>query len=88
MCDIELGDEVRDILTGFEGIAVMRAEYFNGCMQYEVQPKINEKKELPDSVYIDSQQLEIMKKFDPDEEKEETGGGSRNHPPKSIGRKC
>lgn len=78
---IKLGDEVKDRVSGFEGVAVARIEYLNGCVQFEVQPKINEKKELPDTCYIDEQQLEIIKKNGKKEPKE-VGGGRRNHPPK------
>ena len=33
---IILGDRVKSKLNGFEGIAVCRTEFINGCIQYEV----------------------------------------------------
>ena len=79
---IKLGDEVRDRITGFEGMAVQRSEYLNGCVQFEVQPKADEKGELPDSAFVDEQQLEIIKENGEEEEEEKAGGGIRNHPKK------
>lgn len=78
---VKLGDEVKDEVSGFQGIAVARTEYLNGCVQFEVQPKVNEKMELPDSCFIDEQQLQIIEKNNK-EDPEEAGGGVRNHPPK------
>jgi len=39
MSEIELGDKVRCIHTGFIGIAVARTEFINGCIQFNVLPK-------------------------------------------------
>jgi len=60
---IKLGKKVKDIVTGFEGIAVSRVEYLNGCVQYGIKPKA--KKGcivLEDATYIDAQQLEVIGK--------------------------
>lgn len=59
---IELGQKVRDVVTGFEGVATSRVEYLNGCVQYAVAPVVNEKdpQKLPDSVYFDVQRLEVV----------------------------
>jgi len=56
---IKLGQKVRDIVTGFEGIATAKVEYLNGCIQFCVKPKVTDGKML-DSEYIDIQQLEII----------------------------
>ena len=59
---IELGQKVRCKVTGFEGIATSRVEFLNGCVQYCVKPKMNEKdKKMPDGEFIDQQQLEVVK---------------------------
>lgn len=34
---ITLGDEVKDKVTGFEGIAIARTEFLNGCARVGVQ---------------------------------------------------
>lgn len=59
---IELGDKVRDKVTGYEGIATSKTEFLNGCIQVEVTPKIkrgsNPKPEDIVGMGIDIQQLE------------------------------
>ena len=40
--EIKLGDKVRDKLTGFEGFVNAKAEYIYGCVQFEVQPLVDE----------------------------------------------
>ncbi len=36
---INLGDKVKDTITDFEGTAVAKIIYLNGCIRYEVKPK-------------------------------------------------
>ena len=76
---IKLGQKVRDKVTGFEGVATAKLEYINGCIQYCVKPKIKEQGKMPEGVYIDHQQLEVL-----DEEtiieKDETGGSLPDYP--------
>jgi len=38
---IELGLEVRDVVSGFNGVAVAKHSYLNGCYRVTVQPKID-----------------------------------------------
>lgn len=58
---IELGSKVRDIVTGFEGIASSRIEYLNGCIQYGVKPKVSKgATKIEDTEYIDEGQLEVI----------------------------
>lgn len=59
---INLGDKVRDKVSGLEGTVVSKVEYLNGCVQYGVQPKFKKgATELP-TWNIDSTQLEIVGK--------------------------
>ena len=39
MREIQLGDEVRDTITGFKGIAIGKTTWMNGCDRIIVQPK-------------------------------------------------
>lgn len=59
-----LGQRVRDITTGFEGLATSRVEYLNGCVQYLVKPKCitkdGEPMKQPEGSYIDDQSLELV----------------------------
>ena len=53
-----LGDEVKDIVTGFKGAIMARVQYFTGCNQYHVQPsKVNEKGEMTEGHYFDETRL-------------------------------
>lgn len=42
---IDLGDEVEDVVSGYRGIAVSRTEYLNGCAKYGVQQKARERRQ-------------------------------------------
>lgn len=63
---IELGDKVKDPVTGIEGIAYLRISYLQGCDRIGIQePVIREKgKEaiVPDIYHVDEPQLVIIKK--------------------------
>ncbi len=78
---IKLGDKVKDEVTDFEGIVIQRSEYLNGCVTCELMPKVNEKGEIQDSVFIDEAQLTMIEDNGGDDA-EPVGGGSRKHPPK------
>ena len=49
-------------VTGFSGIAYGRCEYFNGCIQIDVKPRINKTGEYVKGLWMDEQQLKIIKK--------------------------
>ncbi len=56
MKEIKLGEKVKDIVSGFEGIAITRLEYLNGCIRYTVQAKKNKDNEVP-NMDVDVEQL-------------------------------
>lgn len=59
---LQLGDEVRDEVTGFQGIATARYSYLNGCNRVFVQPKVDkEKMTLPAGATFDEPQLVVIK---------------------------
>lgn len=59
---VELGDRVRDMVTGFEGIAMGRNEWVNKCTRFAVQnEKLKDGKPI-DAVWFDVEQLEVVKK--------------------------
>lgn len=58
--EIKLGNKVKDIVTGFEGIAVSKVEYLNGCVQYCVKPAKGKDGKMPEGEYIDQQQLSFV----------------------------
>jgi len=64
MFKFNLGDKVRDKITGFTGIVTCRIEYLNGCLRVGVQPQEMEKKDgsakYPDNIWFDQQQCELV----------------------------
>ena len=55
------GDKVKDTISGLEGIIVCVAIYNNGCIRYNVQPKLNAEGFFVEAEVIDEQQLELIK---------------------------
>lgn len=75
--EIQLGDKVRCKVTGFVGVAISKTEFLNGCIQYDVVPKVTKDNKILDGVSIDEQSLEVVsKKKKPKKfwKKESTGG--------------
>lgn len=56
---IPLGSRVQDRVTGFEGIAVARIVYLNGCVQICIKPPVMEGKMLAGE-YVDDAQVVII----------------------------
>ena len=78
--EIELGDTVQCIHTGFKGVAVAKTIFINECVQFSVVPKWDGKTNMVEmEMQIDSESLKIIKKKPkPRKEKEEfTGGPNR-----------
>jgi len=60
--NIQLGDEVRDTITGFSGVAYSLSQYVHGCSRVGIQSrKLKEGKPLP-MEWFDVQQVEIITK--------------------------
>lgn len=61
---VNLGDEVKDLVTGYTGIAVARIKSMNGCIQYTIVAR--KKKKVDDLVRdyptIDEQSLKVIKR--------------------------
>ena len=85
---VKLGQKVKDVVTGFEGIVTSRCEYMNGCVQLSVAPKVNPKEKWvkPKEKWFDESQLRVLVKkpiFKLSRnhgKSEDPGGGMRNHP--------
>ncbi len=75
--EIQLGDKVRCKNTGFVGIAIAKTEYLNGCIQYDVVPKVDKDNKMPDPMSIDSQSLEVISTTKKKIIKTNTGGPMR-----------
>ena len=74
MHKFELGDKLRDTVSGLEGVAVARTEYMNGCTQYQVLPKMKKGTTEMPSWHIDEEQLELVKSKTKIRKKKPTGG--------------
>jgi hypothetical protein len=75
---INLGDEVKDIVTGFTGIVTAKTEWLNKCVRIHVTPqKLHEGKPIESQVF-DLEQLEVLKKKAVVIEKEIPTGGDRD----------
>lgn len=57
--DIKLGSTVRDVITGFTGIATQRCDYLNGNVQYAIQPKKDDGS-YPDAMFLDYHTLDVV----------------------------
>lgn len=77
---IEINDEVKDIITGFKGTVVAKIIYRNGCIQYEVQPKLLKDGVIVKSAWIDEGQLIVKKEAKTKKGKEKPPGGSGHMP--------
>lgn len=78
---VELGDTVKDMNTGFKGVVVCRSEYINGCVQYEVVPKVDKDNKQSEAIQIDEQCLIVVKKKKKPIVKEDVGGSYRKGTP-------
>jgi hypothetical protein len=57
----ELGDRVKDRVSGFEGTVCTRSEHLNGCKQYGVNPPIDKNTgKMLEGYNIDGEQLELI----------------------------
>lgn len=61
MSAVKLGQTVRDLVTGFTGVATSRLDHLNGNVQYAVMPKQKEgENTFPEAVYLDHHMLEVL----------------------------
>lgn len=74
MKKIKLGDKVKCKITGFKGVTIARIEYINGCIQYEIVPKVKKGEKYPEGINLDEGCLEVLKKKKPKVIKKPNGG--------------
>jgi len=80
MKNVNLGDEVKDMVTGFKGIATSITTYINGCRRIGVQPPMGKDGKYPDAWHIDEPQLSIIKKQKVSVGEQKKGGPASNSP--------
>ena len=60
---IELGDRVKDPITGMTGIVTCITTWLHGCIRMGVQPEeVKEDKKPAEAIYFDQSQLVVVKK--------------------------
>lgn len=55
-----LGDEVKDIVTGLQGIVTGRIQWFTGCLGYQITPQTLKDGANPKTDVINENQLELV----------------------------
>ena len=85
MKSVKLGDQVRDGVTGFTGIATARVEYLNKCVQCEGTSQVRHDGQPIAGQWIDSEQLQVVLEEQALWEGVPSGGpvrahGGRSHP--------
>jgi hypothetical protein len=71
---IELGDHAEDIITGFNGVATMKLESLQGCVQFAVTPTTTDNGAFPESTIIDHKRLSKISDGAKDQIAESTSG--------------
>lgn len=79
---INLGDRVKDGITGFEGIAVSITAHITGCDTIGVRPEKLHDGKIIDCHWFDVNRLEVIKElaFAPSQNHQEKPGGPRPIP--------
>lgn len=62
MSKINLGDKVKDSVTGFTGIAIGRTQWLHGCDRIIVQPAVDKTGKMGENAQFDEPQLILVKK--------------------------
>lgn len=60
MDKVQLGDKVKDKVTGFIGIAIGKTNWLHGCTRVIVQPPMDKDGKIPESMSFDEPQLEVI----------------------------
>lgn len=83
---VNLGDEVKDTISGFKGTAICRHIYIQGCNRITVQTKITKEQREPIELSFDEPQLEVTKavKIPKPIALKRRGGPERHMPQKKI----
>ena len=81
----ELGDEVRDTITGFTGVVTGVHQYTTGCARLSLQPKVGKDGKVPDTYGVDVLVAEMVKRG-PRNKVDTSKGGPRIDPAQHQGR--
>lgn len=59
---IKLGSNVKDSVTGYEGVAMGRTTWLYGCVRINIQGPVDKDGKVPDMICFDEDQLITVKK--------------------------
>lgn len=63
---VNLGSEVKDMITGMKGIAIGRTEWLYGCARVGIQPKgVTKEGKAKETVWFDEQGIKVLKEGKP-----------------------
>lgn len=66
MSEIKLGSRVKDVYTGFAGIAIGRSEWLYGCARFLVEPfDLDKDGKVREAVWFDEQRVELLQEQPP-----------------------
>lgn len=57
---IKLGDKVKDVITGLEGVVIGRTEWLHGCTTYGIKPQELKDGKTLDAEWMDEGRLEVV----------------------------
>lgn len=57
---MKLGDRMRSVVSGFEGIATAYVVYLNGCERFLLQPPVDEKGQEQSGIWFDVPELVVV----------------------------
>jgi len=77
--DLNLGDQVKDIVTGYKGVVVCKSEHLNGCWRVGVQAPINKEGKVDGTEWFDIETIVVLK-TKPIEIKQSKTGGPKPKP--------
>ena len=60
MFKFELGSKVESDITEFKGIIVANSQHLNGCNRCWVQPKVDKDGKVPDGLWVDEPELNLL----------------------------
>ena len=78
--EIELGQTVKDKVTGFQGVVTGKAEYLYGCTTIGVTPKVGKDGKTAEAEWFDEPSLNIVKGKKKLERTNNDTGGPRGAP--------
>jgi hypothetical protein len=56
-----LGDELKDSVTGFTGVAIAKTDWIHQCTRWTLQPKVGKDGKIPDNATFDEPALVLLK---------------------------